>query len=286
MTPGAMPVSDPDPAAGRLHGQSRESIRRLALHEARAHAQGNRRVIDLGDAILLHDPGEPDPFLNRLSAVQLPEDTSAFDRRLAELLTLFAGLGRRPHVWLGPAFRSPPDIADRLLGDGFVDLGGTNLMVERLHVSPPRPGTRAVTLRRLSEGGPGAKDLIDRAAIVMGEAFGVDVESVGEITRELESAATPESDICLLSIGDEPVSAGRRYTADGATYLSSIGTRPRWTGLGFGTAVTAQLAEDGRRAGATSTYLAVEWSNERAQAMYRRLGFETVGDRAADLLLG
>jgi ribosomal protein S18 acetylase RimI-like enzyme len=277
---------DPDHEAGPVHGQSRESIRLLALHEAHAHAHGNRRVIDLGDAILLHDPDERDPFLNRLSAVQLPEDASAFDRRLAELLALFAGLGRRPHVWLGPAFRAPPDIADRLVGDGFVDLGGTNLMIQRRRVSPPRLGTRGVTLRRLSEGEPASKGLIEGAAIVMGEAFGVDVESVGEIARELESAATPGSDICLLSIGDEPVSAGRRYTAAGATYLSSIGTRPRWASLGFGTAVTAQLAEDGHRAGAASTYLAVEWSNERAQAMYRRLGFDTVGGRAADLLLG
>ena len=82
------------------------------------------------------------------------------------------------------------------------------------------------------------------------------------------------------------MAAGRRYTADGVTYLSSIGTRARWAGRGFGSAVTAQLTEDGRRAGGESTYLAVEWNNERAQAMYRRLGFETVGGRAADLLLG
>ena len=107
-----------------------------------------------------------------------------------------------------------------------------------------------------------------------------------DIAHELERGVTPESDVCLLSVGDAPASAGRRYTADGMTYLSSIGTRPRWAGQGFGTAVTAQLVDDGRQAGGTLTYLAVEWSNERAQAMYRRLGFETVGGRAADLLLG
>jgi ribosomal protein S18 acetylase RimI-like enzyme len=281
-----MAAPNPDPGQGDLHGLSRAAIRRLALHEARAHAHGNRQVTDLGDAILLHDPDERDPFLNRLSAIDLPAEPAAFDRRLAELLAVFAGLGRRPHIWLGPAFHAPPDIAQRLMGDGFVDLGGTNLMVEQRPVMPPRLGTRGVTIRRLSDGGSDSRELIERAARVMGEAFGVDIESVGEIARELERGAIPESDVCLLLVGDEPVSAGRRHTADGATYLSSLGTRPLWTGLGFGTAVTAQLTDDGRRTGGTSTSLAVEWSNERAQAMYRRLGFATVGGRSADLLLG
>lgn len=281
-----MRASEPDPGPGGLHGQSPESIRLLALHEARAHASGNRRVLDLGDAILLHDLDEPDPFLNRLSAVRLPEDAAAFGRRLTELLALFAQLGRRPHVWLGPAFNAPADIAERLIGEGFMDLGGTNVMTQVRRVRPPRLGVGRVTLGRLSAPGMESSDLIERAALVMAEAFGVNTESVGEIARELERGATPESDVCLLSVGEEPVAAGRRYTADGSTYLSSIGTRPPWTGLEFGTALTAQLAADGRLAGATSTYLAVEWSNERAQAMYRRLGFETVGGRAADLLLG
>jgi ribosomal protein S18 acetylase RimI-like enzyme len=281
----AIGASNIDPGPGPLHGQSPDSIRLLALHEAHAHAHGNRQVVDLGDAILLHDPDEPDPFLNRLSAVNLPEDPAAFDRRLAELIAIFAELGRRPHVWLGPAFHAPPDIAQRLMGEGFVDLGGTNLMIQLRRPRPPRIRTPNVTVRRLTDDAPDSSGLIENAAMVMAEAFGVDQDSMAEIARELEGGATPESDVCLLSVGGEPVSAGRRYTAGGATYLSSIGTRPHWIGLGFGTAVTAQLAEDGRRVGGTSTYLAVEWSNQRAQAMYHRLGFETVGGRAADLLL-
>ena len=286
MSIGATRATSPDSDPGPLHGQSRESIRALALHEAQAHAQGNRRVMDLGDAILLHDPDERDPFLNRLSAVDLPGDAAAFDRRMSELLALFVAIERRPHIWLGPAFHGPPDIAQRLIADGFVDLGGTNMMLLVRAVRPRPILDQGVTLRRLSDGGADAGDLLVQAAGVMAEAFGLEPEGIGEIAAELERGSLPESDVCLLSVGDEPVSAGRRYTADGATYLSSIGTRSRWHGRGYGTAVTARLIEDGLADGATSTYLAVEWSNERAQSMYRRLGFETVGGRAADLLLG
>ena len=42
------------------------TMRRLLLHEARVHAIPGRDLRDLGDAILLHDPVETEPFWNRL----------------------------------------------------------------------------------------------------------------------------------------------------------------------------------------------------------------------------
>jgi ribosomal protein S18 acetylase RimI-like enzyme len=49
--------------------------------------------------------------------------------------------------------------------------------------------------------------------------------------------------------------------------------------------VAAALIDDGRAAGGPLVHLGVEWDNERAQRLYRRLGFEIVGGRMADLLL-
>jgi len=46
-----------------------------------------------GDASL-----DPDPFWNRVSALRMPAEVDAFEARLAELLALFAGLDRRPHL--------------------------------------------------------------------------------------------------------------------------------------------------------------------------------------------
>ena len=256
----------------------------LELHEARAHAHGERSVRDLGDSILLTDPTEADPFLNRLSGLRLPDDGDACDRRLAEFYTLFATLGRRPHVWLWPGVDSPPDMRERLAADGFVDLGGTYAMVlaELLAPAVLPEGTR---VDRLATAGARLPFVVAGAAQVMVEAFGAVAGSTDHVAEDLERAPAPEWDVCLLSVDDEPVAAGRRYSADGMTHLSSIGTRPAWWGRGFGAAVTATLADDGRRAGGTRVHLGVEAANTRAQRLYRRLGFEIVGERIADLLL-
>ena len=68
------------------------TMRRLFMHEAQVHAMPGRDLRDLGDAILLHDPIDPEPFWNRLAAIRWPADPGAFDRRLTEIFVLFASL--------------------------------------------------------------------------------------------------------------------------------------------------------------------------------------------------
>src|SRR6185369_10610367 len=70
--------------------------RRLVLHEARAQQTPARELRDLGDGWLLHDPSDAEPFWNRLIAPRWPEDSAGFDRRLDEVITLFASLARLP----------------------------------------------------------------------------------------------------------------------------------------------------------------------------------------------
>jgi len=85
-------------------------VRRLLRHEAEVHAIPGRTLRDLGDAILLHDPTEPEPFWNRIEAIQWPTDASGFDRRLAEVGVLFASIGRQPHFWTLPPYDEPRDL--------------------------------------------------------------------------------------------------------------------------------------------------------------------------------
>ena len=99
------------------------TMRRLLLHEARVHAIPNRDLRDLGDAILLHDPVETEPFWNRLEGIHWPAEPDAFDRRLTEILVLFASIGRRPHIWASPAHDAPTDLVARLAANGFRDMG-------------------------------------------------------------------------------------------------------------------------------------------------------------------
>ncbi len=260
------------------------AFRALELHEARAHAHGPRVVRDLGDAILLTDPSEADPFLNRLSALRLPADPAACDARLAELYALFVTLGRRPHVLLWNGVHEPPDLETRLSADGFVDLGGTFAMVLR-DQPVAAPGPESARIERLSTAGERTPAVLAGAAQVMVEAFGAVAGSLDRVVDDLAQAPLPDWDVALLSVGGAPVAAGRRYTADGMTHLSSIGTRPSWWGRGHGTTITAALTEDGRRAGGTVVHLGVDAANTRAQRLYGRLGFSIAGQRIADLLL-
>ena len=269
-----------------IHGLTPAAIRALELHEAWAQVRASRRVVDLDDAILLHDPDERDPFLNRLSGLRLPDSPDAFDHRLVELLALFASLGRRPHVWLSPAAGTPADLAERLAAAGFEEVGGTYAMVQVQRPSAPaNPPGADVRIQRLLGAGRRRAGVVRDAARVLFEAFGADAGTEGMIAEDLDRSVAPHADLCLLSVAGEPVAAGRRYTADGATYISSVGTRPGFQGRGHGTAVTAALIDDGRAAGGALVHLGVKWDDGRAQRVYRRLGFEIVGDRIADLLL-
>ena len=213
-----------------------------------------------------------------------------FDARLTELLALFGSLGRRPHVWLSPAFHSPADLGERLLADGFADLGGTYAMLQRDATgdggAPAATLPRDARIERLSGAGRRNRSLLHGAARVIAEAFGSPPGIETQLAADLARMSSASRDVCVIWLGDEPVAVGRRYTAGGMTYLSSIGTRPAWQGRGFGSAVTAALASDGRAAGGPLVHLGVESHNERGVAMYERLGFEILGDRIADLLLG
>ena len=95
------------------------TTRRLERHETMAHAIPSRVVRDLGDALVLHDPRDPDPFWNRMVSVRWPASRDAFDRRLDEAVTMFALDARQPHIWPSPAHSAPPDLAARLVASGF-----------------------------------------------------------------------------------------------------------------------------------------------------------------------
>ncbi|HVA87484.1 MAG TPA: GNAT family N-acetyltransferase [Candidatus Saccharimonadales bacterium] len=269
------------------YGIDADALRFLELHEARAHEHPGRRVADLGDAVLLHDPADPEPFLNRLSALRLPDGAAEFDRRLGDLIRLFATIGRRPHLWLGAGFNTPRDLRLRLTAEGFAEAGGTYLMVlpgaARLLRLTKESGAAsangAARVERLGiHRGAARVRLLDQAADVLIEAFGVGEADRSSLARELDPAN--DADVCVVLVGDEAVAAGRRHTADGATYLSSIGTRAGWSGRGYGSILTRALVDDAHAAATGPVHLAVDARNDRARAMYQRIGFVVVGDRA------
>jgi ribosomal-protein-alanine N-acetyltransferase len=62
-------------------------------------------------------------------------------------------------------------------------------------------------------------------------------------------------------------------------HLLNITVAPAWQGLGLGHQLLQAVEAHARAAGLASLWLEVRQSNERAQALYRRLGYAEVGLR-------
>jgi GNAT superfamily N-acetyltransferase len=272
---------------------TREDVRWLNGHEACSHALVSREVRDLGDAWFLYDETDREPFWNRLAGVAWPRDPAAFDRRLAEVLALFAGLDRIPHIWPQPGWDEPPDLIDRLTSFGFEDHGGGMLMA----FDPARAALRTepyattagdlVTVERyhLLSGEAAFAAARDLAGVLLA-SFNVEPER--RVAVELEAVQGLTTDAyhaILVRVGDQPAAVARRTTFAGASYLSSIGTDPEFRGLGLGGLVTSLVVADSLADGSAWIHLGVFEENGVARRLYTALGFEPVGGIAPDLLL-
>ncbi|HEU4673711.1 MAG TPA: GNAT family N-acetyltransferase [Candidatus Limnocylindrales bacterium] len=266
-------------------------VRRLELHEARVHAmRPGRHVRELADGVVLYDETDPDPFWNRLATPRLPADEKAFRRRLDEVIVYFATLSRRPHLWASPGYHQPPDLERRLREAGFVDLGRGLLMAltrpER-STAAATPAERGITVERLrGERGDRNPTVAAEVALVAAEAFAADSEARSVMVDDvLGLLARVEFAAYLVRADGEPAAVAKATTFDGATYLSTIGTRPRFRGRGLAALATAAAARDAQAAGSAWIYLGVFESNLTARRLYDRLGFEDVGEAAGDWLL-
>jgi GNAT superfamily N-acetyltransferase len=284
------PISGPPRRPGDL---TRNDVRWLSWHEACSHALVSREVRDLGDGYLLHDETDREPFWNRLAGVAWPRDPAAFERRLAEMLALFAGLDRIPHVWPQPGFDEPPDLVGRLSAFGFEDHGGGMVMAfdpGRAALRTEAPATIAgerVTIERLHRlaGQPAIAAAHDLADVLLA-SFNVEPERrVGVELEAIQGLTTDAYHAVLVRVGDRPAAVARRTTFAGASYLSSIGTDPAFRGLGLGALVTSLVVADSLADGSAWIHLGVFEENGVARRLYHSLGFEPVGGVAPDLLL-
>lgn len=268
-------------------------VRWLAWHEARAHALIGREVRDLGDGWLLHDATDHEPFWNRIAGIAWPTDPAGFDHRLTEILALFAGLDRIPHIWPFPGFDEPPDLVGRLLAFGFEDYGGGLTMVldhDRIGTDAivlPDADGRQVSVERVHRAvGSAAQDAARAIADVLVASFAVETER--RLAIELETILGLDTDpyhAILIRVDGQPAAVARRTTFAGGSYLSSIGTIPELRGLGLGRLATSLAIADAIADRSRRIYLGVFEDNDVAQRLYRSLGFEQVGGVNPDLLL-
>lgn len=271
----------------------------LERHEAASHAIPSRQVRDLGHAVVLYDPRDPEPFWNRLQAVRWPEDDAGFDRRLTEVLAIFLALGRTPHVWPSPVHGSPHDLVDRLVNEGFTDVGAGHVMVldDEAACGPVAPSElrRGVTLEVIGRPGggmtpgvPADPEVLAGAhamAAILVDAFGTPAERHPELALDLaRTVDDPRIALALVRVDGEPAACAKATTFDGFTYLSSVGTRDGFRGRGLAGLATRHALAASRGRQRTVTYLGVFSGNEPALTLYERLGFASVGE-SPDLLL-
>ena len=268
------------------------TVRRLLRHEAEVHAIPGRTLRDLGDAILLYDAEESEPFWNRAEAIRWPTDPEAFDRRLAEVAVLFASIGRQPHLWTAPPHDEPTDLVARLAANGFEVVGDGLLLVARdagraRAALATRPAPPDITVERLNGmTGPAAADAATAIMAVLLEAFSVGPDRGPSVLAEtLASLADRRFVHYLVRREGRPAAVTRAATFDGMSYLSSIGTVLAARGLGLGRLVTATAMVDAVEAGSSLIHLGVFSDNMPARRLYEGLGFVMSGDPGPDMLL-
>ncbi len=285
-----------------------ELARRLVLHEAHAQEAPSRELRDLRDAWLLHDTNDAEPFWNRVIAPRWPAESAAFDRRLDEVITLFATINRLPHVRPLPLGGEPADLPRRLQSAGFEWLGADRRMVlvepdragERLAAAEARVaaafGRERVTVTRHGRRdlGPAGerqrwaerKRAATAASHVLEDAFGVDPGRRVALENDvLACVSRPGCSILLIRVDGEPAAIARRALTPDGSYLSSIGTRPRFRRRGLGSLATAHVVADALEVASPVIHLSVEVDNQAGRNLYESLGFAVIGEPAPDLLL-
>ena len=294
-------------AVGGVRIDDPELARRLVLHEARAQEAPARVLRDLGDGWLVHDTNDAEPYWNRVIAPSWPAASVAFDRRLDEVITLFATIDRLPHVRPLPLGGGPPDLPRRLQTAGFEWLGADRRMVL---LEPERAGERLAAVEaRVADAFGGGRITVTRhgsdvapdpdrppwaerrrwardASLALEDAFGVDPGRRVALENDiLACVARPGCSIVLIRVDGEPAAIARRAATGDGSYLSSIGTRPAFRRRGLGSLATALAVADALEAGSPVVHLSVEVDNDAGFRLYESLGFAVIGEPAPDLLL-
>jgi ribosomal protein S18 acetylase RimI-like enzyme len=265
------------------------TIRALERHETQAHAIPSREMRDLGDAYVLYDPRDRDPFWNRMASVRWPAASDAFDLRLAEALALFGVLGRVPHIWPSPRHSAPSDLVERLRANGFSEAGAGHVMVlpdPARAATPVPPGElgAGVTLHAVCGPHDAQPGDMDAVGLVLAEAFGAPPGRAAELAADLGLTLADQRVLLVLArVDGEPAAVAKATTFDGFTYLSSIGTREAFRGRGLARIVTRQAMALGSSE-SRYAYLGVWTGNEPALRVYADLGFVSLGV-SPDLLL-
>jgi len=92
--------------------------------------------------------------------------------------------------------------------------------------------------------------------------------------------AIPTPGVILRGLRTETII---RPPGQGDFYIGHLGVAPAWRGRGIGEALTTYLLRAGRDAALAHAVLDVAVTNPRAEALYRRLGFQVIAECPSSL---
>jgi len=239
-----------------------------AVHRDFAHVPG-AEVNDEAD-LLWYTVPSTNPWFNGASRSSLAR--SAADSAIDRVVTTIHGLGRHLMWHVGPGSQ-PADLSSRLEARGFEGSVDTSMVLDLTTLTQSTTDPRFVISPVRSRA-----DLLDWL-----EAWDLTIEVQPRRDQHpwLEPfthlALPPESPTELLvgRFDGVPVASSMAFVGGGAVGLYGVGTAPDYRGRGFGGAITAAAAEWGRGRGER---FAILHSTEMGERVYRRLGFQAVGE--------
>ena len=201
-------------------------------------------------------------------------DSGVVDGAIEEVVREVHARGRNVLWHVGPRSR-PVDLPRRLEAAGFEKSSAVAMVLPIDALRPSETDRRLVVTPARSR-----SELMDWLN-AFDRAF--DMEPRGAQHPALEPFAVlaldPETptELFVGRFDGEPVSSSIAFQGGGAVGLYGVGTDPTFRGRGFGGAVTAAAIQWGKARG---EQFAILHATEIGEPVYRRLGFEAIGEKS------
>jgi ribosomal protein S18 acetylase RimI-like enzyme len=189
-------------------------------------------------------------------------------RRRADLAAgRLEAIGELPVLDVAEGLAQPPDLAARLAADGWLEVGGEEMLWTRRAAAVPHLELdlrlEALTARRIDE-----YETVERSIFGVNEAERDDRRAALRTTLEAGLVRA-----YLVRVGGEAVATGRLLVEDGVAVIHGLGVAESRRRLGIGRYLTTIVTRAGLAMGASLVWLAVDPDNEPARALYGGLDY-------------
>jgi len=184
-----------------------------------------------------------------------------------DLAARLRALGQVPALVVVEELDRPPGLADRLLAEGWLEIGREQVFwTRRVGVVPhldPAMRIEALTPPRIA-----SYEALER------EIFGLSPTEAADRSAALERGlAGGTLRAYMVRLGDEPVAVTRLVQGERVAVLQGIGVVAELRRQGYGRLITTVATRAGLAGGARLVWLSVEAGNEPARTLYTSLDY-------------